>query len=322
MIIEPIDTYDLIIISYSGGKDSTACVLELLAQGAKPQQIELWHQSIDGRLLNEKPFFDWQSTDGYVSQFAKHMNLNLSYQWRAQGFYGEMFRIEERTKDVWAERNGDLIHVPSSIHGKKSTRLKFPAKTASLSTRWCSAYLKIDVAARIMNNLPEFRGKKILFVTGERREESSARSKYKETELHRTHSSRKTVHHWRPIIDWKEQSIWDIIEANNIQPHPAYYLGFPRLSCRSCIFYSKDHWATLKEVAPDVIDMLVDVERQIGYKLDNKLTIDEMVAIGKSKLLPENYKYIDQAINEYSGEILTNNWQLPVGAFGSGGGAI
>lgn len=46
-------SYDKYIVSFSGGKDSTATFLYLLDNGVPTDRIELWHQDIDGR---EKTF--------------------------------------------------------------------------------------------------------------------------------------------------------------------------------------------------------------------------------------------------------------------------
>lgn len=42
-------SYDKYIVSFSGGKDSTACFLYLLDNGIPLEKIELWHQDVDGR---------------------------------------------------------------------------------------------------------------------------------------------------------------------------------------------------------------------------------------------------------------------------------
>ena len=321
MIIREFDHYDKIIISYSGGKDSTACALLMKEYGIPAHKVWLWHQSIDGRLHTEKKFFDWPSTEGYVSKFSEYTGMALDFQWRHYGFYGELHRENELTENV-SYTFGNTLTTLKTTGGKETTRLKWPAKTASLKTRWCSAYLKIDVAARALSNHPALKNKRILFITGERRQESSARSKYQEAELHRTNSKTRLVHHWRPVIDLSERDIWDAMEKHRIQPHPAYYLGFPRLSCRSCIFYSKDHWATLNKVAPEVTKMIIEKEQEFGFTLDNKFTLDELIRQGESLLKDENREFINLANNPYIENILTNNWILPAGAFGSGGGSL
>lgn len=320
-MIRGFDYYDQIIINSSAGKDSTACVLLMKQYGIPSEKVWLWHQAIDGRGETEKKFFDWPSTEGYITKFADYMGMQLDFQWRQFGFHGELFRQDSLTNDVSYTREGQTYKLPT-MGGRFSTRLKWPAKTASLNTRWCSAYLKIDVAARALSNHPDLKDKRILFITGERREESAARAKYNEAELHRCNSKSRLVHHWRPVIDWKEQEVWAIMEKHRIQPHPAYYLGFPRLSCRSCIFYSKDHWATLNQVSPEVIKDLTNYEKELGFTLDNKFTINELIQKGNSLLKPENLPFVKLATEGYIGEVITNNWILPAGAFGSGGGSL
>jgi diphthamide synthase (EF-2-diphthine--ammonia ligase) len=85
-VIRELSYYDKIILSISGGKDSTAFTLFLLEQGARPDQIELWHQCIDGKGDTCHSFFDWPATEGYVNRLADHLGLKLSYQWRDKGY--------------------------------------------------------------------------------------------------------------------------------------------------------------------------------------------------------------------------------------------
>ena len=50
----PLEDYDLIVVLFSGGKDSTACFLKLLELGVPKEKIELWHHDIDGGTSNKK----------------------------------------------------------------------------------------------------------------------------------------------------------------------------------------------------------------------------------------------------------------------------
>jgi hypothetical protein len=66
-------------------------------------------------------------------------------------------------------------------------------------TRWCSPYLKIDVAATVLRNLETVKeNSKVLICSGERRGESKGRSKYNEMEIYfRANAEKKlkrTVH--------------------------------------------------------------------------------------------------------------------------------
>ena len=327
-MIQPFSYYDKIILSFSGGKDSIACFLYLLECGVPLEKIELWHQYIDGYGLQEIPFFDWRSTHGYVEAFANHFGVKLEKQWRDGGFYREMMRNNQRTGDVYFTRN-DQVHYLPTTKGNPRTRMMWPAVSSDLNARWCSGYLKIDVAARALANTEDLKDKRILFITGERREESVKRSKYKEYEFHRTNSKSRLVHHWRIIIDMTERTVWDLMEKHGIIAHPAYFLGLSRLSCRKCIFFSPDHWATLLQIDPREISSIDKIEKELDFTLYHKkekgrnvsISIWDYMQKGKSLITPENTKYIPIAMSDYNGPITTNNWILPTGAFGSGGGA-
>ena len=61
-----IGSYDRYIVAFSGGKDSTACILDLLASGVYPHEIELWRHRVDG----SDSFMDWPATRGYCDEVA------------------------------------------------------------------------------------------------------------------------------------------------------------------------------------------------------------------------------------------------------------
>jgi 3'-phosphoadenosine 5'-phosphosulfate sulfotransferase (PAPS reductase)/FAD synthetase len=148
--------------------------------------------------------------------------------------------------------------------GEPQTRMVFPAMVADLRTRWCSAYLKIDVAKKVITNDPRFEHAKTLIVTGERRQESANRSAYEEVKDYGS-TKKRTVHQWRAVLSWYEDDVWEIIERYRVRPHPAYYLGWSRVSCLPCIFGDPNQWATISEILPKVVKRLGDLEMQFGH---------------------------------------------------------
>lgn len=44
-----LSSYDQILLAFSGGKDSLACLLHLFDEGEDPALIELHHHDVDGR---------------------------------------------------------------------------------------------------------------------------------------------------------------------------------------------------------------------------------------------------------------------------------
>jgi 3'-phosphoadenosine 5'-phosphosulfate sulfotransferase (PAPS reductase)/FAD synthetase len=324
--------YDHIIVSTSGGKDSLACLLLVLdlckADGVGRQKIQLWHQDVDSPGCR---FMDWPCTSGYVRALAKTFGLKVFFQYRVGGFEAEMLRENQRTEGVTFEaQSGATIHLPTK-GGKHSTRRKFPQTSANLSVRWCSAYLKIDVAARAINNDPDLKDKAILFVTGERAEESAARACYPSADKHRCNTNTRRVDQWRPIRDWGEVSVWGIIERHNIIPHPAYFLGFGRVSCMACIFGDKDQWATVRVLDPATFERIAGYEEEFECTIKNGQSIRDMADAGTP--FPQCVKGsgFQDAMNvhlamseEYGGveQLNAAQWTQPAGAYKRCGGPI
>lgn len=320
-----LEEYDYFVVGFSGGKDSLASALYLLElveeKGIPKDRIELWHHLIDDP--NGEQLFDWPVTTAYCKAVAKALGLRIRFQYKVGGFLGELYRENELTKGVmYEDLNGNMIHLPTT-RGKRTTRRKFPAKSADLKVRWCSSYNKVDVFRKSLNNCLEFKNKKILVLTGERREESPARSRYKEKELHPCNTKSRLVHWWRNVINFKEENVWNIIKKYKIQPHPAYYAGWNRVSCALCIFQTPDLWKMSSEIMPEKIQRLIGIEQEFTFTIDNKYNLEEMIARGTSRIPPGSGKYINMALStEFDVEdVFVEKWELPSGAFkGAEGG--
>lgn len=226
-------TYDHVIVAFSGGKDSVACLLHLLDLGVPRDKLELWHHDVDGREGSD--LMDWPVTRDYCRKVAAAFGLPIYFSWKMGGFEGEMLRENAHTQPTRFEVPGGEVVQTGGERGKLSTRRKFPQVSADLSVRWCSAYLKIDVCTAALNNQARFVGKRVLLVTGERAEESVARAKYRVLEPHKSDNRngkvrRRHVDQWRAVHKWTEAKVWAILERYCVNPHPCYLVGFsPRV---------------------------------------------------------------------------------------------
>lgn len=325
-----LDSYDYIIVACSGGKDSIACVLHLLDIGIDPSRIELWHHRVDG--LNSE-LMDWPCTDDYVKKFAKAFNLKIYYTWKEGGFEREMLRDNQPTAPISFETPNGKIKTVGGTKKSLGTRKKFPQVAASLTVRWCSAYLKIDVAARALRHQERFINSKTLFITGERAEEGRydkngkpcGRAAYAEFETHTTDlrngkSYTRHIDHWRPVHKWTENRIWDIIRRFRVNVHPAYHLGWGRLSCASCIFGSKHQWASLNAINPKQVKRIINYEIEFKRTIHRKKSVPELIAEGTP------YPSITKKLTEialsktYSEKIILDLWHEPAGAYGENAG--
>lgn len=170
----PLEEYNHIIVLFSGGKDSAAAFFRLLELGVPKERIEIWHHSIDGGHPDRK--MDWPVTENYVRSFAEAEDVRLRVSSRINGFWGEVYRVGASYPIEYEDNDGSIKTCPltekqvvseqlreqilSSLKPELQAqlkelgfRMKFPAKSGDLSRRWCSAYLKIDVAKSVICNL-------------------------------------------------------------------------------------------------------------------------------------------------------------------------
>lgn len=336
--------YDLIIVAFSGGKDSLACVLHLLDLGIPRSKMELWHHEVDGR--EGSTLMDWPCTRGYSQAVADHLRIPLLFSWRAGGIEREMLRNASATAAVKFETSpGSAVTEVGGdgpTHNKRGdpyVRRLFPQTSPDLAVRWCSAVVKIDVAARVFGNDPRLnRGtlqkpQQFLIVTGERREEgkvnkqgvATGRAAYDEFEEYRASSRKRRVDQWRPVIDYPEAAVWDLMRKHGIVPHPAYRLGFGRVSCSVCIFGTDAQWAAIEEILPEQLVKIGRYEDEFGKTIarDGRNVRDraqngtslipaaadrDLIAIAQGRL-PMYPVYVDPS-----------EWQMPAGAFKETGG--
>lgn len=324
-----IHNYDKYIVCFSGGKDSIALHLYLLELGIDPAKIELWHHDIDGE-VTDKNFMDWPITKAYCEAYARAFNVPLYFSWREGGFKREMLRENQPTGDTFFEdENHNVIRIESRKGERyNNTRRKFPQVTADLSTRWCSAYLKIDICASAIRNQDRFKGIRTLVLTGERGEESSARGKYNILEADRSDlrggKSPRYVDHFRPLRDCTEQEVWAIIEKYRVLPHPAYQMGFGRVSCMKCIFGNADQFASAFAIDPEGTQEVANYEKEFGVTIKRSESVEELIARGTpyKAISPELSRLAMMRIFPEDIIMKEGTWTLPAGAFGESCGPI
>ncbi len=333
---EELATYHVIIVAFSGGKDSLACLLDLIERGAPRDRIELWHHDVDGQEGSE--LMDWRCTRDYCRKVAEALGVKLYFSWKVGGFEREMLRKDARTAPTKFETPDGLRQVGGD-RGKFSTRRLFPQVSGDLKVRWCSAYLKIDVSRAALCNQERFDGKRVLFVSGERAQEAQhksvagdrskwqtdkGRAAYAEFEPHRADGrdgkAARHIDHLRPVKWWQEEHVWAIIQRHGVVAHPAYRLGWGRVSCAACIFSvgAPDQLASLRAINPEQFNRVAAHEADFGKTIHRKLPL--AVCADKGRVYPNMKREdIEAALSaEYTGSVVVapEAWEMPAGAFG------
>lgn len=322
-----LDSYDRILIAFSGGKDSLACVLHLLDLGYK-DKIELHHHDVDG---GGDIFMDWPCTRAYVMEVARVLDLPVFFSFKEGGFQREMLRDGTPTAPIHFQTPGGQWIVRGG-NGPAGRRQLFPQASADLRVRWCSAYLKIDVMDAVIRGQARFEGIRTLVITGERAQESANRARYKALEPHRADARgpklRRHIDAWRPILGWPEEAVWMIIRDHGIVPHPAYYLGWGRLSCMTCIFGSPDQWASVDRIDPWRIMAISGHERRFGKTIHRNRSVISQIKRGvpyeaiRAKPYSDGWKRLALSPKDswdsegYPVLVEPHLWEQPAGAYG------
>lgn len=204
-IHEWIDSFNNILVMFSGGKDSMALVADLLDNGIKKDKITL--------VFNLTPL-DYPDLKEFVIEYAKNNNLNID-------IIGE--EKTESEKQEMFERNG------------------FPLPYMS----WCTGTWKVQPLNKYIKEKCSDKNDFIL-CQGWRREESEFRASSKDRVIHGVHGIRMA----RPILDYTESQVYDIIKKHKWQLHRAYKY-YKRLGCIYCFSKTREEWDLMRENDPE-----------------------------------------------------------------------
>jgi 3'-phosphoadenosine 5'-phosphosulfate sulfotransferase (PAPS reductase)/FAD synthetase len=246
--------WDHVIVNISGGKDSTALINWALWNFPK-EKIHLVHARID---------IDWSVTEEIVNEQAAH--------------YGLPVTIVQAVK-ADGQPSGFIRQLTSARVNRKTGKVgeyQFP----DMGNRWCTSMLKTAPIAKFVRKLSG----RILNCLGERREESTQRSKLEEVrpDVKLSKKGREVVT-VSPILDMLEQDVWDSIEKSGAPVHPCYSWGVPRASCAICIFSSEKDIKIAAEREPELVQKYMDAEASIEhsfrYKAATKTRPEQRISV-------------------------------------------
>lgn len=250
MKLPDFESYDVVEISSSGGKDSlamTAYVAELLRERGLLDRGVVVHADL-GRM-------EWPGTPALVEAQAKHFGL----------------RFVKVKREL-----GDLLEQVLKLG-------KWPMPTQ----RFCTADHKraqiFKAFTMLADEVRRARGLtrpvRILNCVGLRAEESPGRAKRPELARdERCSSGRKAVDVWLPVQHWTTYEVWQVGRGCGAPIHPAYAKGLPRASCIFCIYAPEGALQISGHEHPELLGEFVEVERTIGHNFQHRLPIAKVAA--------------------------------------------
>lgn len=242
MNVPDLREYDKIVISTSGGKDSSVAAWNTvrLAEGLGiKDRLLLVHAEIKQE--------EWAGTVDVVRKQAAQVDVPLE-----------------------VVRRIDCDGKEQTLLEAVLRRRKWPSPTQ----RYCTSDFKRGPIGRVVTKVAPGldRHMRVLNVMGIRAQESPTRAKKSPfmKGYGRWSNGRRTVDTWFPIFDMKVEEVWKIIKENRIPEHPAYAVGLPRASCVLCIFAPKSALVLAGRHNPELLRKYVEVEREIGHQFRGK----------------------------------------------------
>ncbi|MBP2477701.1 3'-phosphoadenosine 5'-phosphosulfate sulfotransferase (PAPS reductase)/FAD synthetase [Crossiella equi] len=271
-------SYDWIVVSSSGGKDSAAMLIHLMNQ-ARREGVDLARLVV---VHADLASMEWPGTSELVAEHAAAFGLRF---------------------EVVAHQH-DLLTLVRQRHARllaagRHTVSPWPSERA----RFCTSGLKTGPVTTLMTRLVREtrttrpgRQVRLLHCLGLRAGESPARARRipfgpdpanwhtspkKPTATSpgragRPHG-RREVDRWLPIHTWNHSQVWDTINGSGLRHHPAYDLGLPRASCVLCVLAGRRWLVTGARLNPELAMAYYRVELDTGWPFRPGLSMAQVM---------------------------------------------
>jgi len=244
------DEFEDVVVTFSGGKDSTVCFWLTLEEATKRNRLPLKVMWIDQEA-------EWEGTVKFIETIMKRTDVQpmwfqipMVITNNASTFERYSYCWDEKQKDKWIHPQVD-ISIKENIYGTNRFHELFHA---------------------IMQK--EFKGKKVCTISGVRAEEAPKRKMgltNDKTYKWVTWASKlkeKNQYTFYPLYDWSYTDIWKYIQDNNIEYNRVYDEMYRRGMNISEMRISNVH----HETAVQTLLQIQEIEPQTWEKISKKIT--------------------------------------------------
>lgn len=239
-----------IILSISGGKDSTAMLLLALERG-------LTFRAVFADTGNEHP-----AVYDYLLYLEQHTGVTIE---RIKAdFAAQITRKREYINTKWREEciaESIIADALSVMHPTGNPFLdlclwkgRFPSRRA----QFCTEELKRNpIIEQVI--IPALDVGTVESWQGVRADESANRAKYPETD-----DQGGGLIIYRPILKWSVSDVFAMHRKHGIEPNPLYKQGMGRVGCMPCINAAKPELAEIAARFPVEVDRIRQWEKLVG----------------------------------------------------------
>ncbi len=245
------------IISFSGGKDSTA--LLLLAIERQTENIQV-------------VFADTGNEHELTYEFVRYVEqqTGIPIRWVKADFADRIAGKREYVLTKWAGKGvsqEDIDRASAALIPTGNPFLdlciwkgRFPSSQAA----FCSEELKRNpIITQVQNPLLND-GHDVVSWQGVRRDESARRALLPERELKdRREDTGAEMWNYRPILGWTADDVFAMHRKHGIKPNPLYSQGMGRVGCMPCINCRKDELLEISKRFPEVIERIRQWEEAV-----------------------------------------------------------
>lgn len=250
MIPVEIRDHETYIVSYSGGKDSTATLLWALDNLPRERL----------RIIFCDTGAEWPETYNYLKYIEQHLGVTIEH--IKNGNKPLPMPASGRERQTWVNATSLLDMIRQ--------RGMWP----SARMRYCTKYLK-QWPLRL--HVPS--SSVLLF--GERRVESKRRASLEKWDINGAGFHKSPV--FRPILNWSDSEVWNYLHSHHILPNPVYNYA-TRCGCWCCIMAPKVQVMSFCKLHPEIAQKAADLEQEIGHTWKKGQSIGSLLAQAQAQL--------------------------------------
>ena len=238
------------IVSYSGGKDSTATLLWAIDNLPREKL----------RVVFADTTVEWPETYQYLNYIEDVLEIKID-------------RIQAGDFPLPPTRSGRSRE--SAAYGTSFYEMvRLVGRWPMARYRFCNTYLKRWPLRLYAEQFPN-----PVQIEGTRREESSKRANKPQFEPH----GRDNVHGgglkslpiFRPVIDWTKENVWNYLKEHEIRPNPVYNYAI-RCGCWLCPMARRSEVLNFCRVHPEIARTAVKLEQEINHCWRSDVSLDNL----------------------------------------------